>query len=107
MAAPLPLADVLGGLSIVADLGFGLQPETAMGSSLMGTGLARELGVAEADVADTFYTSLLLHIGCTAFAHEAAAAMGESSRSTVRWRRRTSRTGAMSSGRSSPTPLAE
>jgi hypothetical protein len=48
-----------------------------MRSSLIGTGLARELGVAEADVADTFYTSLLLHIGCTAFAHEAAAAMGE------------------------------
>ena len=77
MAARLRLADLLGGLSIVADLGFGLPPETAMRSCLIGTALARELGTAEADVADTFYASLLLHVGCTAFAHEAAAAMGD------------------------------
>jgi HD-GYP domain-containing protein (c-di-GMP phosphodiesterase class II) len=77
MAARLRLADLLGGLSIVADLGFGLPPETAMRSCLIGTALARELDVAEKDVADTFYTSLMLHVGCTAFAHEAAAAMGD------------------------------
>jgi hypothetical protein len=77
MAARLRLADLLGGLSIVADLGFGLPSETAMRSCLIGTALARELGVAEKDVADTFYTSLLLHVGCTAFSHEAAAAMGD------------------------------
>jgi hypothetical protein len=41
------LADLLGGLSIVADLGFGLPPETAMRSCLIGTALARELDVAE------------------------------------------------------------
>jgi HD-GYP domain-containing protein (c-di-GMP phosphodiesterase class II) len=77
MAGRLRLADLLGGLSIVADLGFGLPPETAMRSCLIGTALARELGVAEDEVADTFYASLLLHVGCTAFAHEAAAAMGD------------------------------
>jgi HD-GYP domain-containing protein (c-di-GMP phosphodiesterase class II) len=77
MSARLRLADLLGGLSIVADLGFGLPPETAMRSCLIGTALARELGVAEDEVADTFYASLLLHIGCTAFAHEAAAAVGD------------------------------
>jgi HD-GYP domain-containing protein (c-di-GMP phosphodiesterase class II) len=77
MAARLRLADLLGGLSIVADLGFGLPPETAMRSCLIGTALARELDVAEKDVADTFYTSLLFHVGCTAFSHEAAAAMGD------------------------------
>jgi HD-GYP domain-containing protein (c-di-GMP phosphodiesterase class II) len=77
MGAGLRLADLLGGLSIVADLGFGLPPETAMRSCVIGTALARELGVAEDDVADTFYASLLLHVGCTAFAHEAALAMGD------------------------------
>jgi HD-GYP domain-containing protein (c-di-GMP phosphodiesterase class II) len=77
VVARLRLADLLGGLSIVADLGFGLPPETAMRSCLIGTALARELGVDDADVADTFYASLLLHVGCTAFAHEAAAAMGD------------------------------
>jgi HD-GYP domain-containing protein (c-di-GMP phosphodiesterase class II) len=75
MAARLRLADLLGGLSIVADLGFGLPPETAMRSCLIGTALARELGVAEHEVADTFYASLLLHMGCTAFAHEAAVVL--------------------------------
>jgi HD-GYP domain-containing protein (c-di-GMP phosphodiesterase class II) len=75
--ASLRLADLLGGLSIVADLGFGLPPETAMRSCLIGTALARELGVPEDEVADTFYASLLLHLGCTAFAHEASAAMGD------------------------------
>jgi hypothetical protein len=49
MAARMRLADLLGGLAIVA----------------------------EKDVADTFYTSLMLHVGCTAFADEAAVAMGD------------------------------
>jgi HD-GYP domain-containing protein (c-di-GMP phosphodiesterase class II) len=61
----------------VADLGFGLPPETAMRSCLIGTALAHELGVGRDDVADTFYASLLLHVGCTAFSHEAAAVMGD------------------------------
>jgi HD-GYP domain-containing protein (c-di-GMP phosphodiesterase class II) len=77
MAGRLRLADLLGGLSIVADLGFGLPPETAMRSCLIGTALARELGLAEREVADTFYAALLLHVGCTAFSHEAAAAIGD------------------------------
>jgi HD-GYP domain-containing protein (c-di-GMP phosphodiesterase class II) len=77
MAGRLRLADLLGGLSIVADLGFGLPPETAMRSCLIGTALARELGLDEQEVADTFYSALLLHVGCTAFSHEAAAAFGD------------------------------
>jgi HD-GYP domain-containing protein (c-di-GMP phosphodiesterase class II) len=77
VTARLRLADLLGGLSIVADLGFGLAPETAMRSCLIGTALARELDVTPEDVADTFYTCLLLHVGCTAFSHEAATAMGD------------------------------
>ena len=77
MAVRLRLADLLGGLSIVADLGFGLPPQTAMRSCLVGTALARDLGATRDEVADTFYASLLLHVGCTAFAHEAAAAMGD------------------------------
>jgi hypothetical protein len=61
----------------VADLGFGLTPETAIRACLIGTALAQELGVSADEVANTFYVSLLLHVGCTAFAHEAAAAMGD------------------------------
>jgi HD-GYP domain-containing protein (c-di-GMP phosphodiesterase class II) len=73
----LRLADLLAGLSIAADLGFGLPPESAMRSCLLGTALAREMDVAEPEVADTFYASLLLHVGCTSFAHETAAMWGD------------------------------
>jgi HD-GYP domain-containing protein (c-di-GMP phosphodiesterase class II) len=82
MTHSLRLADLLGGLSIVADLGFGLPAEEAMRSCLIGTALARKLGVAEQQVADTFYTSLLVHIGCTAFSHETAAVFGDEHQNT-------------------------
>jgi HD-GYP domain-containing protein (c-di-GMP phosphodiesterase class II) len=72
----LRLADLLAGLSIASDLGFGLAPETAMRSCLIATGLARALGLPENDVSDTFYASLLFHVGCPAFSHETAALFG-------------------------------
>jgi len=68
---------VLASLSLVADLGFGLPPEEAMRSCLIATALARRLGLAEAEVADVFYTALLEHIGCIGFAHETATAYGD------------------------------
>ena len=77
MAARLRLADLLGGLSIVADLGFGLPPETAMRACLIGTALARKLGLREQEIVDTFYATLLLHVGCTALSHETAAIFGD------------------------------
>jgi HD-GYP domain-containing protein (c-di-GMP phosphodiesterase class II) len=73
----LRLADLLGGLSIAADLGFALPPEEAMRSCLIATGLARQLELAEAEVADTFYTALLMHVGCSALSHETAIAFGD------------------------------
>ncbi len=77
MDARLRLADLLGGLSIVADMGFGLPPETAMRACVLGTALARRLGRPEEEVADTFYVTLLLHVGCTALAHEATTVFGD------------------------------
>jgi HD-GYP domain-containing protein (c-di-GMP phosphodiesterase class II) len=73
----LRLADLLGGLSIAADLGFGLPPEEAMRSCLIGTALARDKGLAEDVVADCFYTALLMHLGCSALSHEAHVAFGD------------------------------
>jgi HD-GYP domain-containing protein (c-di-GMP phosphodiesterase class II) len=70
------LADVLGGLSRVADLGFGLPPGEAMRSCVVATALARELDLPEAEVTDTFYAALLMHIGCVSMAHETAALFG-------------------------------
>jgi HD-GYP domain-containing protein (c-di-GMP phosphodiesterase class II) len=77
MATRLRLADLLAGLSIVADLGFGLPPESAMRSCIVGTGLARKSGMSEAEVADTFYATLLLHVGCGTFAHETSTLFGD------------------------------
>ncbi len=80
MAADLRLADLLGGLSIACDLGFGLPPEEAMRSCLIATELARRLGLPEPEVADAYYTALLMHVGCSALSHEAAAAWGNEQR---------------------------
>ena len=72
MSGRLRLADLLGGLSMAADRGFGLPPEESMRSCVVSTALARKLGAGERMVSDTFYTSLLLHVGCIALAHETA-----------------------------------
>ena len=77
MAARLRLADLLGGLSIVADMGYGFPVGHATRSCLIGVGLARSLGLEEHEVADTFYTSLLSHIGCVSFSHEMSASFGD------------------------------
>jgi HD-GYP domain-containing protein (c-di-GMP phosphodiesterase class II) len=76
----LRLADLLGSLSIAADLGFRLPPEEAMRSCLIGTALARERGLAEDVVADCFYTTLLMHLGCSALSHESNLAFGDDRR---------------------------
>lgn len=73
----LRLADLLGGLSMVADYGFGLPPGTAVRSSLVAAALARQMDLPDDDVRDSFYTALLMHVGCVGVAHEAAAAFGD------------------------------
>jgi hypothetical protein len=47
----LRLADLLAGLSVTASVGFGLPPEHAMRSCLMGTALGRAMGLDEQEVA--------------------------------------------------------
>jgi HD-GYP domain-containing protein (c-di-GMP phosphodiesterase class II) len=76
MTSSVRLADLLAGLSIAVDLGFGLPPGSAMRACLCATRLARAHGLDEQDVADAFYASLLLHVGCPGFSHETAALFG-------------------------------
>jgi HD-GYP domain-containing protein (c-di-GMP phosphodiesterase class II) len=71
------LADVLGGLSVVSDMGYGLPLETALRSCVLGTALARAMDLPEEDVGHVFYVSLLLHMGCIAFSHETAVLFGD------------------------------
>ena len=77
MAMRLRLADVLAGLSMAADMGYGLPVGQAMRSCLIGVSLARRLDLSDAEVADTFYTSLPVHVGCVGFAHEMASVFGD------------------------------
>lgn len=68
------LAQLLVGLSLVADVGMGLEPGEAARAAVLAARLASDLGLeAQSDV---YYTTLLQHIGCTAYAHEAAAMLG-------------------------------
>lgn len=74
--ADLRLADLLASLSQATDLGMGQPPDTAVRTCLLATGLARRMSLAESAVSDIYYTALLQHIGCTAYAHETAALLG-------------------------------
>lgn len=74
VTSTLRLADLLAGLCVTADLGYGLPAGEAVRASVLGTRLARELDLPDEEVRAVFYTSLLEHVGCTAYAHETAAA---------------------------------
>lgn len=77
MADRLRLAELLGGLSMVSDLGYGLPVDTALRSCVMGTSLARRMELAEPQVADVFFVSLLFHVGCVAYSHESTEMLGD------------------------------
>lgn len=72
----LRLAEVLAALSLVTDLANGHPMERALRACLLATGLARAHGLAPAAVADVYHAGLVRFIGCTAYAHEEAWALG-------------------------------
>jgi HD-GYP domain-containing protein (c-di-GMP phosphodiesterase class II) len=76
-AAPeLRLAELVAAFSLVCDQVMGHPADEAMRACLLATGLARRLGRPDDEVADIYWTTLLAHAGCTAFAHEQAALFG-------------------------------
>ena len=68
---------LLGGLSVATDQGAGAPMEEALKRCLVATRLARAVGCTGSDVSDVIYTSLLQHLGCTAFSHEGARIWGD------------------------------
>ena len=76
MGGDLRLAELLGSLSLVTDLGMGNTPEEAMRACLLATSLARSADLGDDDVTAAYWTTLLRHVGCTASAHEEAAHVG-------------------------------
>jgi HD-GYP domain-containing protein (c-di-GMP phosphodiesterase class II) len=73
----LRLADLLAGLSRVADLGFGLQAGEALRAAALAGGLARSMDLDDEDVRAAVYTALLLHLGCIGYARETARTFGD------------------------------
>lgn len=67
------LAELLGSLSFAGDLGRGQPMGHVMRTTRIAMKLADSLRVPSADLADVYFTSLLVHAGCTAGAPEFAA----------------------------------
>lgn len=70
------LLGLLGGLSLVTDLGTGAPLEESLKRSVVATRLARQTQCEPAEVSEVLYTSLLQHLGCTAYTHEGAQVWG-------------------------------
>ncbi|MGI9624138.1 MAG: HD domain-containing phosphohydrolase [Acidimicrobiales bacterium] len=59
------MSEVLGALSVVADVGVGAPEETGIGSAVLAGRIGRRLDLADFECADLFYSSLLRFIGCS------------------------------------------
>lgn len=66
------LAEVVGALSMAADLSAGLAPEKGLRTVLVATRLARRVGASRDQEGVVFWASALRFVGCTGFAHESA-----------------------------------
>ena len=71
------MLELLGGLSLVTDIGTGSPLEESLKRCLVATRLAKIIGSADTEVSDVLYTALLQHLGCTAYSHEVARAWGD------------------------------
>jgi HD-GYP domain-containing protein (c-di-GMP phosphodiesterase class II) len=73
---PIRLAELIASLSLATDLSIGQPMEQALRTCLLAMKTAREQGMSGPDLCDVYYLALLRFVGCTADAHEAAAATG-------------------------------
>jgi HD-GYP domain-containing protein (c-di-GMP phosphodiesterase class II) len=69
------IGELLGALSLATDLGSGNPLETSLRTCVLATRLGRRLALP--DINAVRRTALLRHLGCTAFAHEAARIAGD------------------------------
>src|SRR5206468_5005174 len=71
------LLGLLGGLSVATDLGTAAQIDESLKRSIVAVRLAKAVGCADREVGDVIYTSLLQHLGCTAYSYELAETFGD------------------------------
>lgn len=69
--------EVLAGLSVAIDLGLGQPAEHMLRSAILACRLADRLGLTRDQRATTYYTSLVMWIGCHADSHEYARWFGD------------------------------
>ena len=67
------LAEIIGALSLAADVSSGLPMEKGLRTVLVAMLLARRVGVSPEDLSTVFWVTALRFVGCTAFAPEEAA----------------------------------
>ena len=70
-------AEMIASLSLATDMGLGVELEHGLRSAIFAMRLAERLGVDRETAAQTYYVSLLVHIGCTANAHVAPDVFSE------------------------------
>jgi HD-GYP domain-containing protein (c-di-GMP phosphodiesterase class II)/DNA-binding CsgD family transcriptional regulator len=70
------LAECLASLSLATDLGTAFPLEKALRNALLAIGIGRQLGLTGPALSDVYYMAMLRFLGCSAFAHELAAAFG-------------------------------
>jgi hypothetical protein len=75
--ADVRLAELLGVLSLAADLGMGQPMEHVLRQCLISLRLAQRLGLDEADREVVYYASLLAWVGCHVDAYEQAKWFGD------------------------------
>jgi HD-GYP domain-containing protein (c-di-GMP phosphodiesterase class II) len=68
-----PTAELLGVLSLAADLAVGLPAEHGIRACYLGLQIGAELGLSAQDMADLYYAELLMDAGCTAFTSQLAS----------------------------------
>ncbi len=67
------LSELLGALSLATDLAAGVPLETSLRTCVLSTWIAARAGLSGASLRAVYHGTLLRHVGCTAWAHEAAA----------------------------------
>src|ERR1700720_2615451 len=71
------LAEVLVGLSLATDLGFGQPAEHMLRSARISMRLGGRLGLDSDDLATLYDVSILTYVGCPVYGNEAAALFGD------------------------------
>jgi hypothetical protein len=74
---PVQLAELIGAVSLAADLASGVTLEHGLRTCVLALRLAGRASLDQAASRDVNYTSLLSSIGCTSDAHEQAALFGD------------------------------